>query len=180
MIFINTETNEYPVMEGYIRQQNPNVSFPRIFTGMPPFEPVFDSELPVFDADTQELKEGHPSLIDGKYVRTWEIVQLSQEEILAKKEKNIQNRKELLFSRVQNRLDRFASTRNYDGILAACSYATSAHEKFKQEALYCIQARDATWLKFYEILGEMESGVRSSLLSIGDIEAELPTLSWPE
>lgn len=80
---------------------------------------------------------------------------------------------------VQWRLDDFAGTRNYDGILSACTYATSGVAKFAAEGQYCVDARDATWSKCYEILGEVIAGERSLPSGFSDIEPELPALVWP-
>lgn len=79
----------------------------------------------------------------------------------------------------QQRLDDFARTRNYDGILSLCTYATSANPKFKQEGLYGVEVRDSTWAKLYEILAEVESGVRPIPSGYAEIESELPQLAWP-
>jgi hypothetical protein len=80
----------------------------------------------------------------------------------------------------QQRLDSFAQTRNYDGILSACTYATSTVEKFATEGQYCVGARDATWAKLYELLAEIEAGDRPVPSGYADIENELPVLAWPE
>jgi len=80
----------------------------------------------------------------------------------------------------QQRLDAFAQTRNYDGILSACTYADDPVQKFAAEGQYCVAARGATWAKLYEILGEVESGSRPVPSSYADIENELPVLTWPE
>jgi hypothetical protein len=80
----------------------------------------------------------------------------------------------------QQRLDAFAQSRNYDGILSACTYATSTVEKFATEGQYCVGARDATWAKLYELLAEIEAGDRPVPSGYADIENELPVLSWPE
>ncbi len=82
-------------------------------------------------------------------------------------------------SNVQQRLDDFAKTRNYDGILSACTYATSNIQKFKDEGQYCVNSRDATWAKLYEIMHEVETGVRPIPTSYQEIEPELPELIWP-
>lgn len=79
---------------------------------------------------------------------------------------------------IQQRLDDFAKTRGYDGILSACTYATSTVPKFKAEGQYCVDARDATWAKCYEILASVESGVRP-MPTLAEIIAELPALAWP-
>ena len=79
----------------------------------------------------------------------------------------------------QKRLDDFAQTRNYDGILSAASYATSTNLKFQIEGQYCVDVRDLTWAKLYEILAEIQAGTRQAPNSFSDIESELPVLSWP-
>jgi hypothetical protein len=79
---------------------------------------------------------------------------------------------------VQARLDDFARTRGYDGILSACSYASSTNAKFSAEGQYCVSARDKTWAKCYAIMAEVESGKRQ-MPTLGEIMAELPVLSWP-
>lgn len=79
----------------------------------------------------------------------------------------------------QLRLDTFAHTRNYDGILSACTYATSSVPKFAAEGQYCVDARDATWAKLYTILGEVLAQTRPMPTGFSDIASELPTLAWP-
>jgi len=80
---------------------------------------------------------------------------------------------------VQQRLDDFAKTRNYDNCLSACSYVASTNDKFKNEALYCIESRDQTWLKCAEILNDALAGNRPMPDDISDFENELPVLVWP-
>jgi hypothetical protein len=80
----------------------------------------------------------------------------------------------------QKRLDDFAKTRNYDGILSACTYATSTAPKFKAEGQYCLGARDATWAKLYDMLAQVEAGTRPIPSGFADIEGELPVLAWPK
>ena len=82
-------------------------------------------------------------------------------------------------ARVQKHLDDFARTRNYDGILSAATYATSAVPKFKAEGQYAVEARDATWAKCYEILAAVEAGSRT-MPTLEELLAELPALVWPK
>ena len=79
---------------------------------------------------------------------------------------------------VQKYLDDFARTRNYDGILSAATYATSAVPKFKAEGQYAVEARDATWAKCYEVLAAVEAGSRP-MPTLEELLAELPVLTWP-
>ena len=84
-----------------------------------------------------------------------------------------------LTSQIQKRLDDFARTRNYDGILSACTYATSTVPKFAAEGQYCVQARDATWAAGYALMEEVLTNQRPVPSSIADIESDLPSLAWP-
>jgi len=79
---------------------------------------------------------------------------------------------------IQARLDAFARTRGYDGILSACTYVTSTVMKFAAEGQYCVEARDTTWATAYSILADVESGERP-MPTIEDVFAELPVLEWP-
>lgn len=80
---------------------------------------------------------------------------------------------------IQQRLDTFAQTRNYDSILSACTYATSTVPKFKTEGQACVNLRDATWAAAYQILADVQAGDRPMPASIADIEADLPAAVWP-
>ncbi|MDD3017223.1 MAG: hypothetical protein PHE74_02350 [Comamonas sp.] len=79
----------------------------------------------------------------------------------------------------QQRLDDFARTRNHDGILSACTYATSLVPKFATEGQYAVQARDATWATLYALLAEVQSGTRPAPASFDDVAPLLPELEWP-
>ena len=81
-------------------------------------------------------------------------------------------------AKIQARLDAFARTRGYDGILSAATYATSTVPKFKAEGQYAVEARDATWAKCYEILAAVEAGSRP-MPTLDELLAELPVLTWP-
>lgn len=81
---------------------------------------------------------------------------------------------------IQQRLDDFARTRNYDGILSACTYATSTVPKLQAEGQAAVNLRDATWSAAYAILADVQAGVRPMPSSLADIEADLPALEWPQ
>lgn len=80
----------------------------------------------------------------------------------------------------QERLDDFARMRNYDGILSACTYATSTVPKFAAEGQYAVQARDATWWALYALLGDVQAGTRPVPQSFDDVAPLLPELEWPQ
>ena len=97
--------------------------------------------------------------------------QLEQERLLALKSG--------IEIRTQQRLDDFARTRNYASMISLCTYATSTNPRFSGEGQYGVEVRDATWAKLYEILAEVESGIRPIPANYEGIEPELPALDWP-
>ena len=127
----------------------------------------FDPENP-----PQELTYAVPDEVERGWIRqadgTWIASPPTNNEIIAS-----------LTAQIQKRLDDFAKTRNYDGILSACTYATSTVPKFAAEGQYCVQARDATWAAGYALMDEVLAGTRPVPTSIADIESELPELVWP-
>lgn len=80
--------------------------------------------------------------------------------------------------KVQGRLDAFARTLTYDGMLSACTYATSLVEMYRIEGQYCVEARDATWHKAFQLLNAFTPG--DPIMSWEEIEAQLPPLAWPK
>jgi len=107
-------------------------------------------------------------------VRDKTQIELEQEELA-----RIQKIKSSIVKTTQDRLDSFARTREYDGILSACTYATSPTTKFATEGQYCVSQRDATWATLYTILAEVEAGTRTMPTGYYEIESELPVLEWP-
>lgn len=79
---------------------------------------------------------------------------------------------------VQQSLDAFAKTRNYDGILSACTYASSTVPKFAAEGQYAVNARDAAWAACYQIMTAVQGGQRP-LPTVEQVLSELPALAWP-
>lgn len=141
--------------------------------------PLKKSDPPQVDPMTHYTREADPVLVDGEWAQGWEIVALTAEQVAMKRE---EARKALLRSIVaatQERLDGFARSRNYDGILSACTYAASTVPKFHAEGTHCVELRDATWATLYQVLAEVEAGTRPAPGSFADIEDELPALEWP-
>lgn len=85
--------------------------------------------------------------------------------------------KKQLTDAVQARLDAFAQTRGYDGIMSAASYATSTDAVFKAEGERAVALRDATWRQCYTIMADVLAGNRQ-VPTAEELFAELPVLSW--
>jgi len=125
---------------------------------------------------SQKLGKPIYTIAGNTVERTWPAIDKTPDEIAADQQA-LQNQ---IVSETQRRLDEFAQTRGYDSILSACTYATSSVPKFRSEGQYCVDARDATWAKLYEILAEVQSGARPAPSGYADIEPDLPVLAWPE
>lgn len=80
----------------------------------------------------------------------------------------------------QERLDNFAKQKGYDSILSACTYATDPDPKFSAEGQIAVELRSTTWKKLYEILAEVEKGIRPIPSGFSDIGPALPSAVWPE
>jgi hypothetical protein len=123
--------------------------------------------------------------VDGKWYTKYILgpvfaTQAEQDTYVAQKTaERAVNLKNAVVQLTQTRLDDFAKTRNYDGILSLCSYAASTNTKFQAEGQYGVASRDNTWAKLYEILAEVETGTRPVPTGYAEIEPELPVLAWP-
>ena len=161
----------------------PGTTFPTIFT--PEFvEPlgygIYDFANQPTAAWNQKLLEVPPVRNEfGIWKQTWQVVDLTGDELAEAEKKEQQRLKREIVADTQLRLDAFARTRNYDGILSLCTYAMSTNSRFQAEGQYGVEARDATWAKLYEILAEVEAGTRPVPSGYADIEPELPALVWP-
>lgn len=79
---------------------------------------------------------------------------------------------------VQIMLDTKARERNYDGILSACTYATSTIPKFQAEGQACVAWRDAVWAACYDAMHLVETGAIPQP-TVEELLAMMPTLTWP-
>lgn len=179
-LITNQQVEKYPYSIGQLRKDNPQVSFPKnpgneVLSSYGVM-PVAASPTPTCDPATQRLEEGTPELQGDTWTQVWNIVALTAEE----QQQYLQGLQDNIANQTQTRLDEFARTRNYDGTLSLCTYATSANPKFKQEGQYGVEVRDTTWAKLYEMLAEVEAGTRPVPQGYADIESELPSLVWPK
>ena len=186
MKLINPKTKQV-IHENEFRSLFPNTALPSVINYKDyGWEVVFNTPIPEYNSITEIVQEGTPVLTSkGHYESSWVVSKkfsTKEEEDAAIAESvanSIKVLTENIINAVQDRLDNFARTKNYDGILSACTYATSTVVKFKVEGQYCVDSRDKTWAKLYEILGEAQSGDRPIPSCYEDIEKDLPVLTWP-
>lgn len=85
--------------------------------------------------------------------------------------------KKVLTNAVQAYMDTTAQTRGYDNIHTACSYVNSSDSIFAEEGAACMVWRDQVWRKCYDILAEVQAGVRP-IPTVDELIAELPEFNW--
>lgn len=181
MNYIDITTEAYPLTEKDLRRKFPHVTFPVKF--MPPdgFAGVVETAKPAFDPITEIAREYKPSKdANGVWTQQWKVIKLSPAEVQQNKDAAKLEATKVIQAGVQLRLDQFASTRGYDNIVTAVSYATSKNAKYKIEGQYCCDLRDDTWQKVFDILTEVEAGTRTMPSTYDEIESELPVLQWPD
>lgn len=127
-----------------------------------------------------ELMDVEQSDIDGNWYQAGYAPMKSEEQ---KQKEAIEAAYSDFDSSVEARLDAFAATRRYSSINSACSYSTSTDPVFRVEGEYCVQARDLTYRKCYDLLNEYMPDVLAGKRPIPtweEIEAQLPALVWPD
>jgi len=115
-------------------------------------------------------------LLGGGIGWTWENNKLVPPKMPDPTPEEIQ---ESITSSVQERLDSFAKTRGYDDIKSACTYAGCSIPRFDTEGTHCRDKRAETWAILYQIMTDVQLGIRPMPTNYSDIEAELPKLEWP-
>lgn len=138
---------------------------------------IIETQPPSHDINSQVVERN--GYVFNKDSQQWEMAWLvrpmTAEEFAARAEQI----KAEIVAATQERLDTFARTRNYDGILSACTYASSTVPKFRDDGQYCVNARDATWYALYQFMAEVELGQRPVPTGYADVEPSLPALEWP-
>ena len=85
--------------------------------------------------------------------------------------------KQMFTDAIQNYLDTTAQERRYDNIFTAISYVNSTDEIFAREARACLEWRDKVWRTCYNILDDVEAGLRP-IPTIEELIEELPKMNW--
>ena len=166
MNYIHTQTKVVESIHA-IRAANPRTSIPdgADLTALG-YAQVFPAPPPT-PGQWQTVAAAPPIQVAGKWYEAYAIEPMPNSEIVT-----------AVTSAVQLRLDDFARTRNYDGILSACTYANSTVPKFASEGQYAVNARDMTWATCYQIMAAVQSNQRP-MPTVDQVLSELPTLSWP-
>ena len=81
--YIKLSTLEYPRYQGDIRLDHPEIG--NDFVCPDTYTPVADTEPPSFDGSTQTIEQVSPVQVDGVWLQTWIIRDLTAEELEAKR-----------------------------------------------------------------------------------------------
>lgn len=176
----NGEVTQFPYTIDDLKQAHPQTSFPTILT---PETLAAYGVVPVVSTGAQydpatQVAESNGCMFNaerGRWETAWTVRPKTAEELQA----GAQALQDSIVQQTQQRLDDFARTRNYDGILSACTYATSAVPKFAAEGQYAVQARDATWAALYQFMADVQAGTQPVPTGFEDVEPLLPPLAWP-
>lgn len=177
----NNTVIEYPYELTNIQREFPHTSFPSVlgdtFLQNIGIVNVVTKGKPNFNKTTHKIVELTPTYnnVKDQWEQSFDAVPITEQEFNDAITQIITN----ISLEVQKRLDDFAATRYYDGILSLCTYSNSAITKFKNEGKYGITIRDQTWDKVYKIFGDAQSGLRAIPMTYSEIESELPIPTWP-
>lgn len=170
-MILELSTFRYPCTETDVRCANPNTSFPASLVGLDltdfGFTWVTPTPPPACNRLAETIVEQAPQNTDGEYQQTWAIRPLGVDVCIANAQRI-----------VQQHMDDKARERNYDGILSACSYATSSNPEFSGEGQACIAWRDAVWAACYQIMTNVQDGTHE-MPTPKSLIAELPEMTWP-
>lgn len=170
---------KYPYRRDEMVKDFPNTSFPKELADSDIYHlglaEVHDGVVPEYDPLTHILGENEPKFKSGLFYRDFYVVPGTTQWVIDRKTE-IANSFVVL---VQQRLDEFARTRNYDGILSACTYLGSPVPQFHIEAEYAIDVRARTWATMYSILAQVEAGTLPMPKTFDEVAVMLPVLEWP-
>ena len=142
----------------------------------------YNDEGSIWGVSNAPFKDAHPVerdavvLIDGVWYDADKAPTITPEQQAAKEQAAIQAE---FTQAIQERLDSFAQTRGYDGIMSAASYATSTDPIFRAEGEQAVALRDATWRACYSLLADVLAGNRETP-TLEEVVAELPALTWAD
>lgn len=165
------------------RKLNPNVSLPHPLTPEVIVEYCYglyqQTEKPAPAWNQKVLGATPVADVNGVYQQTWEVVDLTGDELGAAQYMEAQRVKDEIVAREQYQQDTFAKSKGYDDIKSATGYAGCDFPKFDIEGTYCKNVRSRRWARLYEIMGEVVAGVRPMPATHAEIDGELPPMIWP-
>ena len=139
---------------------------------------LFYDPRPDYSEITHTVIEGTIESRSEQYYQTWTLLPLSEDAVTFNIKRQKDTFQHMVVQSVQQRLDEFARTRNYDSIQSLANYAGDEDTIFNSEGTYGKSLRSRTWRTLYNILADVEAGNRS-IPTMQEILLELPNMEWP-
>lgn len=163
---------------GQLRRDNPQTSFPKSISNEVLAEfgvyPLQLTEHPPFDPNNQRVEEDMPVFIDGRWAQTWEVLDLTPDELAQTKQALIARFDQAL----SDHLDTTAQAKRYDNRIT-CSVRAGYPGPFQAEGQAFAVWMDNCNAQAYQMLAEIESGTRPMFASTDEFLAALPVMVWP-
>lgn len=83
MIFINTQTKEYPVSLSTLRKRFPNTSIPTSAVSHEEYAKVYDGVIPSYTT-TQYIEEDAPVFVNNQYQRNWVVKNYTDDQVASR------------------------------------------------------------------------------------------------
>jgi len=176
--YINKTTNQYPVTEQQIRLDNPNTSFPALFTPPEEYALVFPAPKPEYDPISQSVIEIDPVLTNkGNYEQQWEVINLDPEIVAQNQANALQEKIKAFDSALTQHLDSVAQSKKYDNRIT-CMVRAGFPGPFQKEAqLFAIWCDDCNYFA-YDLLDKVQQGLEPIPESPQAFIDMLPVLEW--
>lgn len=177
-MYINTQTNQYPVSEGEIRAEFPSTSFPTPFKAPEGFAVVFITPQPTVDTITQGVREITPVQVNGNWQQAWEIYALDAETVAINQAKAKADLVAQYDHALAKHLDTVAQSKRYDN-RTTCALRAGYAGPFQAEGQAFATWMDTCNATAYQWWSEIEAGAKPMFASTEAFIAELPAISWP-
>lgn len=182
----NGQIVEYPVTAEQIRNRKAPLSM---------FKQVGYTEAKPAVTQFQHLEE-IVTLVGGDVKVTYKVTDLTLQEILNRLHSNhdavssipitVAGVSQEVFARVVflarkkvgEDLDKFANTRDYDGIVSLCSYSTDPDPAHAAEAQRGVELRSQAWASIRDYQVAVATGVKPVPRFESEIFAVVPALTW--
>lgn len=177
----NNVAVQYPITN--LRQHLPNISLPADLSNdaaLPEgYVYVNSTAAPTFNPVTQKVQQGLPVLVDGKWMASWEIIELDDYEI-SENEVKLHNAQKVAYDEaLTNHLDSVAKSKQYDNRVT-CALRAGYPGPFQAEGQAFATWMDTCNAMSYLWWAEIEAGTRPMFSAPEEFIAQLPPFSWPQ
>lgn len=181
-MWINTKTQQVFTLHSEIRGAFPNVSFPSEISeddlASVNVVEVQQTPAPQYDPISQRLLELPPVKTGAKYVQSWAVEALSQDQIEANQAEAAEAMITACDKALTDHLDATAKTRRYDSRIT-CAVRAGYPGPFQAEGQAFALWMDTCNALAYQFLAEIHAGTRPMPTSPQQLIDELPTMEWP-